>query len=105
MSIKIETRKIVDSYGEQQREIIKITGCLGDNDLPGLYRNGEHYARAGTNAIRFKAYVKDIEGTMSEARFQESLEELKLCGNALHEARKKLAEMREAWTGDETFIV
>ena len=106
MSIKIETKKSVDGYGGQRRKIIKITGCLEDKDLPGLYRKGEHFAQMFENVILFKkGEVRNIEGEMFESSFQESLEELKLCAAALHEAKTTLKHFRDAWKGEETFTI
>lgn len=113
MSIRIKTEKIVER-GIAKRRILEIEGLIDNEKCPKAYFEGTPYMKKYDYGCSIQ-YINDkgyydvcsvcIGQTFEEGRWQKILELINKAGERLHKLRLEEKELREKWTGQETFII
>lgn len=105
--ITITTEKLVYK-GERFRKIVKVEGCLTEDELPIEYLSKGKYIKPckdGEGIICFSEVDLRSGTRVSEEEFRKSVSEIKECGQRLHDINTRIKELEESWKGMEVIII
>ncbi|MDD5616348.1 MAG: hypothetical protein PHH85_09120 [Candidatus Methanoperedens sp.] len=105
--IKIEVQKYVNGKGEKRAKIVGVEGMLTKSELPTLYTEYEPCTWLDGDKIEHTENVSslNIGWGYSYEEIVRMIEQLKKCGEHLHEVNLQIAEDKKTWPKTEIFLI
>ncbi len=107
MSIKIEVRKFVNAKGNKVAAIVKVEGMKSRWELPDEYTKHEPCTWFGDGKIEHTQGHESVHVGYEYPyeRIVAMIEQVKKCGDHLHEVNLRIKKDIAEWTKNETFTI